>query len=106
MACHRAGVDLTKVFPAPSYGGPAHLKTLLVPMPFLRLMPSGGVEIADIPAYLDAGALAVGLTGALGDRRVLQEADWATVEARAREVSGVLAAWLSARAGGTQARDA
>ena len=44
MTCHRAGVDVTKIFPASSFGGPAYLKALREPLPFLRLMPTGGVD--------------------------------------------------------------
>jgi 2-dehydro-3-deoxyphosphogluconate aldolase / (4S)-4-hydroxy-2-oxoglutarate aldolase len=68
MTCHRAGVDVTKIFPASSFGGPAHLKALREPMPFLRLMPTGGVDESNLRAYLDAWAAGFGLGGSLVDR--------------------------------------
>jgi 2-dehydro-3-deoxyphosphogluconate aldolase / (4S)-4-hydroxy-2-oxoglutarate aldolase len=99
MACHRAGVDITKVFPAPSFGGPAHLRALRNPMPFLRLMPSGGVQLDDMLDYLDAGALAVGLTDALTDHATVSAGDWATIEQRARYAAARLAGWRASRVG-------
>ena len=59
MTCHRAGVDVIKVFPASAFGGPAYLKALREPLPFLRLMPTGGVDESNLRAYLDAGAAGV-----------------------------------------------
>jgi 2-dehydro-3-deoxyphosphogluconate aldolase/(4S)-4-hydroxy-2-oxoglutarate aldolase len=34
-------------------------------MPFLKLLPTGGIDIGNVAQYLDAGAIAVGATGAL-----------------------------------------
>jgi 2-dehydro-3-deoxyphosphogluconate aldolase/(4S)-4-hydroxy-2-oxoglutarate aldolase len=93
MTCHRAGVDVTKVFPASSFGGPAHLKALREPMPFLRLMPTGGVDESNLRAYLDAGATGFGLGGSLVDRKSAAAGDWAVVAERARRVVSAVAAW-------------
>ena len=93
MTCHRAGVDVIKVFPASSFGGPAHLKALREPMPFLRLMPTGGVDESNLRAYLDAGAAGFGLGGSLVDRKSAAAGDWAAVADRARRVVSAVAAW-------------
>jgi len=103
IACHRAGVDITKVFPAPSFGGAGHLRALRNPMPFLRLVPSGGVRLDDMLDYLDAGALAVGLTDALADRVAAARGEWKIVEDRARDAVARVAGWRAARAGGVRA---
>jgi 2-dehydro-3-deoxyphosphogluconate aldolase/(4S)-4-hydroxy-2-oxoglutarate aldolase len=93
MTCHRAGVDVIKVFPASSFGGPAHLKALREPMPFLRLMPTGGVDESNLRAYLEAGAAGFGLGGSLVDRKSAAAGDWAAVAERARRVVSAVAAW-------------
>jgi 2-dehydro-3-deoxyphosphogluconate aldolase/(4S)-4-hydroxy-2-oxoglutarate aldolase len=93
MTCHRAGVDVTKIFPASSFGGPAHLKAMREPMPFLRLMPTGGVDESNLRAYLDAGAAGFGLGGSLVDRKSAAAGDWAVVVERARRVVAAVAAW-------------
>ncbi|GGK81101.1 bifunctional 4-hydroxy-2-oxoglutarate aldolase/2-dehydro-3-deoxy-phosphogluconate aldolase [Mangrovihabitans endophyticus] len=64
LTAHRAAAPLVKLFPAGGLG-PAYLKDLRGPLPDLRVMPTGGVEIADIAAWLQAGASAVGLGGPL-----------------------------------------
>ncbi len=98
MTCHRAGVDVVKIFPASSFGGPAHLKAMLEPLPFLRLMPTGGVDLGNLRAYLDAGAAGVGLGGSLVDRKAVADGDWARIEAVARQVADAVAGWRGARA--------
>jgi 2-dehydro-3-deoxyphosphogluconate aldolase/(4S)-4-hydroxy-2-oxoglutarate aldolase len=97
MTCHRAGVDVVKVFPASSFGGPAHLKALLEPLPFLRLMPTGGVDLGNIRAYLDAGAAGFGLGGSLIDKKAVAAGDWGRIEAAAREVTDLVGAWRAGR---------
>ncbi|MEI7473773.1 MAG: bifunctional 4-hydroxy-2-oxoglutarate aldolase/2-dehydro-3-deoxy-phosphogluconate aldolase [bacterium] len=57
----KLGVDIIKVYPAEPLGGPLYIRNILTPMPFLRLMPTGGVNIDNFIEYLEAGAAAVGL---------------------------------------------
>ncbi len=96
MACHHAGVDITKIFPASAFG-PSYLKALREPLPFLRLMPTGGVDEGNLRTWLDAGAIAVGLGGSLVDRKAVAAKDWETIEARARRIVEAVSAWTSAR---------
>ena len=60
----RAGAALQKLFPAPA-DGPAYLRALLGPMPFLRVVPTSGVHADNAAAWLQAGAWAVGFVGSL-----------------------------------------
>lgn len=59
-----AGATAVKLFPA-SAGGPAYLKALRDPFPAMPLVPVGGVTLDLVPAYLIAGAVAVGVGGPL-----------------------------------------
>jgi 2-dehydro-3-deoxyphosphogluconate aldolase / (4S)-4-hydroxy-2-oxoglutarate aldolase len=54
------GASAVKLFPA-SAGGPGYLSALLGPLPFARLLPTGGVTLESIPDYLNAGAFAVAI---------------------------------------------
>ena len=54
-------VPLMKVFPATALGGSVYVEDLLRPMPFLNLMPSGGIALREVCDYLKAGAFAVGV---------------------------------------------
>lgn len=80
LRAHRLGAAAVKVFPAATAGGPAYLRALREPLPDLALVPTGGVGVDDVPAYLQAGALAVGMGGQLvgdalrgGDLEALRE---------------------------------
>jgi len=80
---HAAGADVVKVFPA-SVGGPSYFKAILAPMPFLKLMPTGGVDLSTVGAFLKAGAVMLGAGAALVDSAAIQKGDWATITKLAR----------------------
>ncbi len=61
---HRAGAPIVKLFPAATVG-PRYLKDLHGPLPDVRIMPTGGIGVDDVPTWLGAGAVAVGLGGPL-----------------------------------------
>jgi len=63
-AAHAAGAALVKLFPA-SAVGPSFVRELRGPMPEVDLIATGGVDRANATAFLDAGAAAVGIGGAL-----------------------------------------
>lgn len=67
-AAWAAGATAVKVFPVSAVGGPAYVKAVRAPLPEVPLVPTGGVGIDDIGAYLAAGAVAVGIgSPLLGD---------------------------------------
>jgi 2-dehydro-3-deoxyphosphogluconate aldolase/(4S)-4-hydroxy-2-oxoglutarate aldolase len=80
---HEAGADFIKLFPADSLG-PAYIKALRAPLPHLRLVPTGGVEVANVGEFLAAGCAALGAGSALISAKILQESDWAELTRRAR----------------------
>ncbi len=83
LAAHEAGADLIKIFPA-RLGGPAHIRDLLGPFSWLRLIPTGGISAENARAYLDAGAVAVGAGGNLVPPAALARGDWDQITAAAR----------------------
>jgi len=77
------GAETVKIFPA-SLGGPAYLRALRGPFPNVGMVPTGGVGIEEVAAYLTAGATAVGLGGALvGSMPPSSQADLDAIAARA-----------------------
>ncbi|HZO34516.1 MAG TPA: bifunctional 4-hydroxy-2-oxoglutarate aldolase/2-dehydro-3-deoxy-phosphogluconate aldolase [Gaiellaceae bacterium] len=60
-----AGAALVKLFPA-SLGGPRYVRELLAPLGDVPLLVTGGVDAGNARAFLDAGAVAVGVGSALG----------------------------------------
>lgn len=60
-----AGADLVKLFPAGPVGGPAYVQAVRGPFRDVGLVPTGGIGLEEVPRYLEAGAVAVGLSSAL-----------------------------------------
>jgi 2-dehydro-3-deoxyphosphogluconate aldolase/(4S)-4-hydroxy-2-oxoglutarate aldolase len=84
----KAGATAVKVFPA-STVGPGYVSQLRGPFPDLQVIPSGGVDIDDVPAWIRAGALAVSLGGPLlGD--AFTGGDLQQLAARARRVRALI----------------
>ena len=78
------GATMVKVFPA-EFGGAAFLRALRGPFPEIRLMPTGGVTLATLPALSTAGASGFGVGGPLfrPDRIKARDWDWLENEVRA-----------------------
>jgi len=64
MRVSRVGADAIKLFLA-SLGGPEYLRAIRGPFPYLKVVPTGGITVANISEWLGAGALAVGASGSL-----------------------------------------
>ena len=77
------GADLLKVFPA-GFLGPKYISALKAPMPYLRLVPTGGVRPDNAHTWMCAGAAAVGIGSALADEHTILSGDLATLTVRAR----------------------
>jgi 2-dehydro-3-deoxyphosphogluconate aldolase/(4S)-4-hydroxy-2-oxoglutarate aldolase len=84
-----AGADAVKIFPASSAGGPGHIRALASILPGVAFCPTGGVEPANVAAYLAAGAAFVGMGGALVDEKPIAAGDRAAIEAAARQVLAI-----------------
>ena len=67
---YNAGGDVVKVFPCDALGGATYLKSLKAPLPHIPLMPTGGVSLDTVRAFLDAGAVAVGVGSSLVDPKL------------------------------------
>jgi 2-dehydro-3-deoxyphosphogluconate aldolase / (4S)-4-hydroxy-2-oxoglutarate aldolase len=71
LTAWEAGADIVKVFPA-DVGGSAYLKALHGPLPQVRLMPTGGVNLETLESFVKAGACAVGLGTALVEKEAVR----------------------------------
>jgi len=69
----KLGVNIIKIFPVKALGGPTYIKDILTPMPFLHLMPTGGVNLNNFTEYLEAGACAVGIGHAFYKGKSMEE---------------------------------
>jgi 2-dehydro-3-deoxyphosphogluconate aldolase/(4S)-4-hydroxy-2-oxoglutarate aldolase len=97
LRAHRAGATLVKLFPGPGTG-PDYLRAVLGPLPFLRVVPTNGVDRANVSEWLAAGAVAVGFTNALFDSGELNAGRFDRVEERGRALRAALPAVAAAPA--------
>ncbi|HEY3934565.1 MAG TPA: bifunctional 4-hydroxy-2-oxoglutarate aldolase/2-dehydro-3-deoxy-phosphogluconate aldolase [Gemmatimonadales bacterium] len=85
----RFGASLVKVYPSPSVGTD-FFKNILAPLPFLRMIPSGGMTLQNAPEWIKAGAAAVSISNALMDPGLINRGAWAELTARARAFTGAV----------------
>jgi 2-dehydro-3-deoxyphosphogluconate aldolase/(4S)-4-hydroxy-2-oxoglutarate aldolase len=93
------GCEIVKLFPGASVGGPEFVRNILGPMPWTKIMPTGGVEAdeASLKAWFGAGIVACGMGSNLIDKTLLKARDYAGIEARVRQVVAMVRAVRLAR---------
>ena len=84
-AAEEWGVEIVKVFPG-KVGGPAFIRDVLGPMPWSRLMPTGGVQLTaeSLTAWFAAGACCVGMGSDLVRRDLVAAGDYRAISANVR----------------------
>lgn len=80
---HEAGADYVKLFPADGLG-PAFIKSLRAPLPHLRIVPTGGVDLNTIEGFFKAGCPAVGVGSSLLTPDILEHGKWDDLTALAK----------------------
>ncbi|MFO0849539.1 MAG: bifunctional 4-hydroxy-2-oxoglutarate aldolase/2-dehydro-3-deoxy-phosphogluconate aldolase [Gemmataceae bacterium] len=84
LTAWEAGADIVKVFPAEVLG-PAFFKALRGPLPQVRLMPTGGVDLTTAADFLNAGACCLGVGGQLVDPAAVKARDFGKITALAKQ---------------------
>jgi len=82
LTAWEVGADIVKVFPA-SVGGPEYIKAVKAPLPQVRLMPVGGVDLNTTAEFIRAGCDLVAVGGALVDQKLLDARGFAAITERA-----------------------
>src|SRR5207249_3223781 len=83
LTAWEAGADIVKVFPA-EVVGPAYFKAVRAPLPQIRLMPTGGVNLETAADFLKAGACCLGIGGQLVDPQAVARREFDKI----RELAG------------------
>ena len=78
LTAWEAGADVVKIFPA-DVAGPNYLKALLAPLPQVRLMPTGGVDLDTAAAFLKAGACCLGVGSSLVDKEAVRNGEFGRI---------------------------
>ena len=89
LTAWEAGADVVKVFPADVLG-PAFFKAVRAPLPQLRLMPTGGVDLKTAADFLKAGACCLGVGGQLVEPRAVAERNFDRIRDLARQFVGIV----------------
>jgi 2-dehydro-3-deoxyphosphogluconate aldolase/(4S)-4-hydroxy-2-oxoglutarate aldolase len=79
----KAGADVVKIFPG-RVGTPGYFQDLKGPLPHIRMMPTGNIDLKTAPEYIKAGALAVGVGKALVDAAALKTRQFGVITENAR----------------------
>jgi 2-dehydro-3-deoxyphosphogluconate aldolase/(4S)-4-hydroxy-2-oxoglutarate aldolase len=82
------GVEIVKVFPGSSVGGPDFVKSVLGPTPWTRIMPTGGVDstLDSLKAWFKAGVAAVGMGSNLITKDLVAAGNWDGISQKVRQV--------------------
>lgn len=73
-----AGADIVKVFPA-DVVGPGFFRAMRGPLPQVKLMPTGGVDLTTAAEFLKAGAVCLGVGSQLVDPKAVAAGDFARI---------------------------
>jgi len=85
-SAYEYGADVIKVFPADTLGM-QFFKGVLAPMPFLKLMPTGGVTLTNAGEWIKAGAVAVGVGTALLNKEAIENENYSVLTDNAKLIS-------------------
>jgi 2-dehydro-3-deoxyphosphogluconate aldolase/(4S)-4-hydroxy-2-oxoglutarate aldolase len=93
---HELGADLVKIFPAETLGGPAFVKAIKAPCPWVKLMPTGGVTVeeSNLRDWFNAGADCLGIGSALFNKQIVSSA---SEEEMTAHIAGLLSNVRKAR---------
>src|SRR3954464_1557792 len=89
VAAWEAGADVVKVFPA-DVVGPAFFRALKGPLPQVKLMPTGGVDLTTAVEFLKAGAVCLGVGGQLVDAKAVAAGDLGKITALAKQYTEIV----------------
>ncbi|MFW6061548.1 MAG: bifunctional 4-hydroxy-2-oxoglutarate aldolase/2-dehydro-3-deoxy-phosphogluconate aldolase [Planctomycetota bacterium] len=89
-SAYAAGADMVKVFPAGMHG-PKFFKAVLAPMPFLKLTPTGGVNLETAADWIAAGAKTLGVGSALVTKSALASRQYSEIQELASRYIDIVA---------------
>ncbi len=89
VAAWEAGADMVKIFPAGGLG-PGFIKDMGGPLPQIKLVPTGGIDLHNAGAFIEAGAAALGVGGSLVDKDMVAAQDYDGLTRRAQAFRRVI----------------
>jgi len=96
LSAWEAGADIVKVFPA-DVVGPAFFKAIRGPLPQIRVMPTGGVDLKTAASFLQAGACCLGVGGQLVDPEAIKQKNFDKIRDVARQYVDIVKAFRAGK---------
>ena len=85
IEAYNLGVDLVKIYPANFLGEAPYVNRLKRSFPFLKLVPSGGVNLDNFLDYIKVGATACGIGRSLCDKTLIRAHQWPEITERTKQ---------------------
>jgi 2-dehydro-3-deoxyphosphogluconate aldolase/(4S)-4-hydroxy-2-oxoglutarate aldolase len=82
QTAHELGADFIKIFPADGLG-PKYISAIRGPLPHLKIVPTGGVDVNTAGDFIRAGCVAVAAGSSLISKEILKNQDWKKLQALA-----------------------
>jgi 2-dehydro-3-deoxyphosphogluconate aldolase/(4S)-4-hydroxy-2-oxoglutarate aldolase len=86
LAAHEAGADFVKLFPASDLGT-GYVKALRAPLSHIRFLAVGGINETNAAAFIQAGALGLGVGGNLVNKEWMAAGQWERITELARRLA-------------------
>ena len=90
LTAWKAGVAAVKVFPAKCVGGPDFIKAVKEPLPQVELLPTNGVDFQTAAAFIQAGAIAVGVGKQVVGKELMAKKDYKAMTENARRMIDIV----------------
>jgi 2-dehydro-3-deoxyphosphogluconate aldolase/(4S)-4-hydroxy-2-oxoglutarate aldolase len=89
LTAWEAGADIVKVFPA-EIVGPAFFRAVRAPLPQIKMMPTGGVDLNTAAEFLKAGACCLGIGSQLVDTKAIADRNFDRIRDLARQYVAIV----------------
>lgn len=98
-AAEKVGTEICKIFPGEAAGGPSFVKSVLGPMPWSSLMPTGGVEYdeANVRSWFESGVVAIGMGSNLISKSDVSKGNYESISGKVKTVLGWITEIRSAK---------
>jgi 2-dehydro-3-deoxyphosphogluconate aldolase/(4S)-4-hydroxy-2-oxoglutarate aldolase len=86
------GAEIVKIFPGSTIGGPEFVKALLGPMPWSKVMPTGGVtlEESNISGWFKSGVVCIGMGSNLVSKELVESGDYDEITRRTKSILEII----------------
>ena len=85
LQAYEWGADIIKLFPAATFGLP-YFKAVKAPMPYIPIMPTGGVTIENATEWIENGAVCLGVGSTLVNKQLISNGDFEAITRQANQL--------------------